>query len=75
MTPPRNSRALRTIPLILIVALLCPFVYGKTIYVDHEAAEAGNGSSWADAYICLQNALSDAQSGDEIRDISRTARP
>jgi hypothetical protein len=53
--------------LILIVALLCPFVYGKTIYVDHEAAEAGNGSSWADAYICLQNALSDAQSGDEIR--------
>ena len=36
------------------------------IYVDDEAAGANNGSSWADAYNYLQNALNAAWPGDEI---------
>jgi|GEM_PF-1366409 len=40
---------------------------GGIIYVDADATGANNGSSWADAYCCLQDALADAQSGDEIR--------
>jgi len=52
--------------MILIVVLFCPLANGKVIYVDDDAAGTNNGSSWIDAYKCLQNALTDAQSGDEI---------
>ncbi len=38
----------------------------KIIYVDDDAAGANNGSSWADAYNFLQDALAAAYSGDEI---------
>jgi len=42
---------------------------GKIIYVDADADAAGgnNGSSWQDAYKCLQDALTVAQHDDEIR--------
>jgi parallel beta-helix repeat protein len=62
----RKSGVLRTISLILLTTF-CPFAYGKIIYVDAEAPPANTGSSWANAYWCLQDALADAQSGDEIR--------
>ncbi|MHC4545627.1 MAG: DUF3466 family protein, partial [Planctomycetota bacterium] len=39
----------------------------KTIYVDDDAAGANDGSSWADAFNYLQDALAAALSGDEIR--------
>ena len=39
----------------------------KIIYVDDDAAGANDGSSWADAYNYLQDALAAAWSGDEIR--------
>jgi hypothetical protein len=39
----------------------------KIIYIDADAIGANDGSSWADSYLCLQTALADAQSGDEIR--------
>ncbi|MCH7557230.1 MAG: right-handed parallel beta-helix repeat-containing protein [Planctomycetes bacterium] len=61
-----TSRILRTILLMLIVVVLCPFAHGKIIYVDVDATGANDGSSWADTYWCLQSALADAQSGDEI---------
>jgi len=33
---------------------------GDIIYVDADAPGANNGSSWENAYVCLQNALADA---------------
>jgi predicted outer membrane repeat protein len=39
---------------------------GNIIYVDADVAGANSGSSWADAYNCLQDALAAAAEGDEI---------
>ncbi|MHC4693839.1 MAG: choice-of-anchor Q domain-containing protein [Planctomycetota bacterium] len=53
---------------ILIIALV--MVSPSTadiIFVDADAAGANDGSSWADAFNSLQDALAVAQSGDEIR--------
>jgi hypothetical protein len=46
--------------------LVANFVAGTIIYVDADAAGGGDGTSWADAYINLQDALVYAISGDEI---------
>ncbi|MBN2269208.1 MAG: right-handed parallel beta-helix repeat-containing protein [Sedimentisphaerales bacterium] len=48
----------------LSIASVCP---AKVIYVDDDAAGANDGSTWADAYYYLQDALMFAVSGDEIR--------
>ena len=42
---------------------------GKVIYVDANAPGAGNGTSWADAYNYLQDALADANSTTELGEI------
>ncbi len=52
-----NSQILRTIPFILIMALLCPFAYGRIIYVDDDAIGGNIGSNWLDAINSLQDAL------------------
>jgi len=52
----RNS-IIRSISFILIVAVFCPFGYGRIIYVDDDAAGANVGSSWVDAIDSLQDAL------------------
>ena len=51
---------------ILSLAIVCT-ASGKIIYVDYNASGANNGNSWADAYNDLQDALTLAQTGDEIR--------
>jgi len=74
----RNSRILGTITLILIAVILCPISHGKIIYVDDDTAGANNGTSWADAYTFLQEALAEANEAEkpvEIRVANGTYRP
>ncbi|MHC4640371.1 MAG: choice-of-anchor Q domain-containing protein, partial [Planctomycetota bacterium] len=48
----------------LVLAIPCS---AEIIYVDADAAGANNGSSWADAYNYLQDALFNASPGAEIQ--------
>lgn len=47
----------------------------RTIYADDDTAGANSGSSWADAFNHLQDALAAAQYGDEIRVAQGTYKP
>jgi len=55
------------VTLTFMLFILFASAMGKIIYVDDDVVAANNGLSWAEAYCCLQNALGEAQSGDEIR--------
>jgi parallel beta-helix repeat protein/predicted outer membrane repeat protein len=44
----------------------CTIAAGKIIYVDDDAPLTGEGTSWDNAYCCLQVALAEAAVGDEI---------
>ncbi|MBN2270046.1 MAG: hypothetical protein JXN61_05495, partial [Sedimentisphaerales bacterium] len=59
----------------LVVGSAC---MGKVIYVDADTAGTNDGSSWADAYKYLQDALTDANIAEkpvEIRVAQGTYRP
>ena len=59
---------LKTCLIISVLSLaMVSSATGKIIFVDSDATGANNGSSWVDAYKYLQDALADANSGDEIR--------
>jgi len=63
------------LPLCLFLARAAP---GKTIYVDDDATGVNTGSSWADAYRYLQDALADANDSEkpvEIRVAQGTYKP
>ena len=60
------TRAIVTIAAVVLAAGTGSAVtHGKTIYVDPDAAGAKNGTSWADAYKFLQDALADANSSEK----------
>lgn len=64
--------------LIMLLAIGCPALAAKIIYVDDDAAPGGDGSSWANAYKYLQDALADANSASkpvEFRVAQGTYRP
>ncbi len=71
-------RVLRLIFLILSVVFVCPFAFGKVIYVDDDAIGTNDGSSWQNAYNFLQDALADANIAEkpiEIRVAQGTYKP
>ena len=51
----------------LILFTVSNFALAKVIYVDKDANGVNTGLTWKGAQRCLQDALAQAQSGDEIR--------
>ncbi len=62
--------------LLLLVGGSAPaFAQPAVLFVDADAAGAGDGSSWADAFAHLQPALAVAAPGDEVWVAEGTYRP
>jgi hypothetical protein len=61
--------------LCLFALLLGHGLMAKTIYVDDNASEGGDGSSWSTAHKYLQDALAVAEYGDEIWVAEGTYKP
>jgi len=70
-----NLKSALTISVFCVVLAFTGTAHAKIIYVDDDAPGANDGSSWADAYNFLQDALAIAQSGDEIRVAQGNYRP
>jgi hypothetical protein len=70
----KNGHLLITLLLTLLPALAAP-THAAVIYVDSAATGAGTGSSWADAYPNLQDALDAAITGDDIWMAQGTYKP
>ena len=60
--------------LIAFIALVIPS-HAKTIFVDDNASDGGDGTSWASAHKYLQDALAVAEYGDEIWVAEGTYKP
>ena len=56
----KNLKIMLTASVLLISLIICSPCIGKIIYADTAAPGANDGSSWADAYNYLQDALADA---------------
>lgn len=65
-----------TLPGFWVLFSLTTMSFGQqVIYVDASHTEAGDGTSWENAYACLQNALGAARGGDVIKVAQGTYRP
>lgn len=65
----------RSAPIMLSALLLPALASAATIYVDDNAPPGGNGVSWGTAFRFLQDALTAAGGGDEIRVAQGTYYP
>ena len=71
----RNRTMILSFSLLLALSALAA---GRIIYVDADAGGANKGSSWTDAYNCLQDALANANAGSkpvEVRVAQGTYKP
>ena len=64
--PPFRSLATVLSTLALILSCLPRGAHAATNYVAWDAAGAGNGSSWGDAYTNIQDAINASTDGDSI---------
>jgi len=72
----RQKRTQVALSLAALIALIAGSTSARTIiYVDGRAPGASDGSSWENAYLCLQNALSAANPGSTIRVAQGTYKP
>ena len=55
--------------ILSIMVMACPVFAGRTIYVDVDATGANDGSSWANAYNYVQDALTDANASEKLVEI------
>ncbi|WP_234571835.1 T9SS type A sorting domain-containing protein [Rhodohalobacter sp. 614A] len=66
---PEKTSVRFTVQIILLIVLfyfLGGLAFSQTIYVDINASGSNNGTSWADAYADLQDALGAATGSNEI---------
>lgn len=52
--------------IVVVACLTTPCLAGSVMYVDNDAPEGGDGTSWATTHKYLQDALAIAGAGDEI---------
>jgi hypothetical protein len=74
----KNRGPSPTIILYALVLICCAPCLAKIIYVDDDANDPGDGSSWQNPYKYLQDALTDANEADkplEIRVAQGTYKP
>jgi len=64
-----NLKITLTASIFLLSLIICTPCEAKIIYVETGAAGANDGSSWADAYNYLQDALADANTAEKPVDI------